>query len=73
MCSKSHPRKITGARNVTRQPAFSNETIELSQSILRVRFDVCLEFNSTHARDEMDFRSRSRDMIKKEKPGEAGL
>jgi hypothetical protein len=56
------PRKTTGARNVTRKPALSNETIELSQSIRRARFDVCPESNSImRVRGETDFRLCSRD------------
>jgi hypothetical protein len=56
------PRRITGARNVTRKPALGNEAIELSQSIWRARFGVCPESNSImRVRGETDFRLCSRD------------
>jgi hypothetical protein len=53
------PRKITGARNVTRKPVPRNETIELSRLIPRAPFNVYPESNRVRAYDEMDFRFRS--------------
>jgi len=47
-CNKIAPRKTTGARNVTGKSAFSNGTIELSQSIHDMRFSVRLKCNRMH-------------------------
>jgi hypothetical protein len=62
------PRKITGARNVTRKPARSNETIELSQSTRRIRFSVCPESNRvcTLATRSIFVRACARRHVKKE-------
>jgi hypothetical protein len=67
------PRKITGARNVTRKLAFSNETLNCHSPFVARAFSVSPKCNRMHLRGEMDFGFARPGVTEKKKPGEAGL
>ncbi len=54
------PRKTTGARNVTRKSALSNETLNCHSPFVARAFSVSPKCNRMHVRGEMDFRVHAR-------------
>ncbi|MEH2505241.1 MULTISPECIES: hypothetical protein [unclassified Bradyrhizobium] len=60
---------------MTRKPALSNETIELSRLIRRAAFGVCPKSNRVHVRDENEFRARAHAPVwqKKKSPAAPGF